>query len=707
MPTHAQDTKGSKPEAKTDVSASEQQGVSEQFSAPSHRDMPHHSPDDVKDRNRSKLTPRNVLQMQRLLGNKRTSAIIQRQTQSKAPSNVVQREDDHYILDPDARAREIAAQEKRRVKPYKPHKPVRHPMTRVLSGEIGWDEAVASSPKIDIWTVSEFRDKADSMWDSQESERVIDLIAEELADYHINYNRPTFQMRLVKNMMENVEQWLKMPSHDRDGTIYRDMKFFGNQLQRRYEELRQHAGTQEHIQNAEENPKSNQSWHVPQDKMADRFPTISQEFKGSPDAMFAKMAGVVDGLIPGVGKAKIDIEFTWPVAGAPGVADLSLGGHVVLEAERSPDDDVKVVSEVTFIGVAEADIGIWAAKLKAEVGGFLEAQADNSGETLNAISLSLFKRMLQYGDDTLLAKIAYYLWSGGSTGDSGRHYANDWTTGVEGAVFGKGDDDAKPDGTGGNNYIMTGGVLGVSGEASSEATGHGAKVAIKDKFGTRYDDQNPGGQSREIREVSIEASAGLLSGKLAYQFETLNEDTERLLGDKLTFEAAASLPLSELVEGGSEWLKKTLILTSLASIIKEAPRLLDLSKPDGRIGAANSVLLDVASVNALQQSISSAKFPTVEGKNELDGSITLKASIELADLRTPQKPTTASISLSHEGVIGNEGDIIKGGGIKVALEKSSLLMKFNYDGSKLTFEVPVNGVIDLTSEEEAPALLTN
>lgn len=156
------------------------------------------------------------------------------------------------------------------------------------------------------------------------------------------------------------------------------------------------------------------------------FTKLADRYKGSAGALFTKAAALVDrGLSNPGDAAKAEIEFEIPVD--PSGAGF-IGGRLTIEASREDNMMVKARTEMAVTGGAKVGI----AKLKAELGGYIEAQAPTAAEVMNLYSYGLYRRFRE--SSAIPAEMTNYLW-GGSRGDFGKKKAENWSRDLEKQLF--------------------------------------------------------------------------------------------------------------------------------------------------------------------------------------------------------------------------------------------------------------------------------
>ncbi|MCK9487754.1 MAG: hypothetical protein M0R73_13865 [Dehalococcoidia bacterium] len=156
------------------------------------------------------------------------------------------------------------------------------------------------------------------------------------------------------------------------------------------------------------------------------FTALAERYTGSASTLFTKAAGLVDRVVGNPGESgKVEIEFEIPVDPS-GVGFI--GGRLTVEASREDDMMVKTRTEMVVTGGAKVGI----AKIKAELGGFVEAQAPSAAEVMNLYSYGMYRRFRE--SSVIPAEMTNYLW-GGSRGDFGKKKAENWSRDLEKRLF--------------------------------------------------------------------------------------------------------------------------------------------------------------------------------------------------------------------------------------------------------------------------------
>src|SRR5690606_27927411 len=157
------------------------------------------------------------------------------------------------------------------------------------------------------------------------------------------------------------------------------------------------------------------------------YQKLRDHYKGSADSMFVKAAMLLDKAVSNAGdQASLEIEFEIPVDPS-GVGFI--GGRLSIEAEKDDDNMVKARTEMVITG--GANIGV--AKVKAELGGYIEAQAGSGADVMNLYSYGLYRRFRE--SKAIPREAANYMW-GGQTSAHGYQKAEAWSRALEQRLFG-------------------------------------------------------------------------------------------------------------------------------------------------------------------------------------------------------------------------------------------------------------------------------
>lgn len=199
---------------------------------------------------------------------------------------------------------------------------------------------------------------------------------------------------------------------------------------------------------------------------------IRDNYTGSAKSMLTKVGWMIDASVPNPGdKSKLDIEVKIPVD--PSGTGF-VGMHLMCQSERKKVKELNTRCELTVTGGAKFG-GL--AELKAELGGYFEAQAADSDQVMKIISYALYRRFVE--SKGLPVEMSNFMW-GGSTSSVGYKRAERWGANVEKEIF---DKDSKA-------YVETGLVMGGTAQGGIKdvgGVGLSGKVAVKGSVGTRYD----------------------------------------------------------------------------------------------------------------------------------------------------------------------------------------------------------------------------
>jgi hypothetical protein len=214
---------------------------------------------------------------------------------------------------------------------------------------------------------------------------------------------------------------------------------------------------------------------IPQSTREGKLQLIKDVHEGTAKSMLSKVGWMIDASVPNPGdKSKLDIEVKIPVEPS-GVGFI--GFHLVCSSDRKKATVLNTRCEMTVTGGAK--IG-GLAEIKGEIGGYFEAEAENSEKVMAIISYALYRRFVE--SKWLPVEMSNFMWGGGTTGKAGYRRAERWASKVEKDIF-----------KGSKAYVETGAVMGVTAQGGIKdvgGVGLGGKVAVKGSFGTRYDEKS-------------------------------------------------------------------------------------------------------------------------------------------------------------------------------------------------------------------------
>lgn len=156
------------------------------------------------------------------------------------------------------------------------------------------------------------------------------------------------------------------------------------------------------------------------------FTKLADRYKGGASALFTKAAALIDKGVAVPGDAtKIEIEFELPVD--PSGAGF-IGGRLTIEASRDDNNMLTTRSETVVTGGAKVGV----AKLKAELGGYIEASGASAADVMQLYSYGLYRRFRE--SNTIPSGMTNFLW-GGARGDYGKKKAEAWSRDLEKRLF--------------------------------------------------------------------------------------------------------------------------------------------------------------------------------------------------------------------------------------------------------------------------------
>lgn len=260
-----------------------------------------------------------------------------------------------------------------------------------------------------------------------------------------------------------------------------------------------------------------------------RVQQMRQSYVGCADSMFARIGGfLVEQLAGEAGaKAELDTEIKIPVDPS-GIGFI--GGHFNLkvEAEKS---STKIRGELGITGGAKVP---HLAEVKAELGGYMEATAQNAEQAMKLISYAFYRRIRE--SRVIPRELGSYIW-GGSSDTVGYKRSEAWAGNVEKEIFGGQDgDDASVESGGygalsaeaGDEEALHGGMK-IKGNAGKKYTKKSVKAAkgelgkTQEESSTRFSKQKDLGESTKGVELSGELSGGLFNGDFSAGVQWVGE----------------------------------------------------------------------------------------------------------------------------------------------------------------------------------------
>lgn len=428
------------------------------------------------------------------------------------------------------------------------------------------------------------------------------------------------------------------------------------------------------------------------------YQKLRDHYKGSADSLFVKAATLLDKAVSTPGdSASLEVEFEIPIDPS-GVGFL--GGRLSIEAEKDDNNMVKARTEMVITG--GANIGV--AKVKAELGGYIEAQAATGADVMNLYSYGLYRRFRE--SKAIPREAANYMW-GGQTSSHGYKKAEAWSREMETRLFTALPDvdpnDAKyksmPKSKAAaaiaadqklveasrervkNTYVETGGVVAGKGEI-------GISDLVEMEIGIKYT------AGKKITAESIEAAKGSVGAKnkggtLGRGAQTsLGEDTSSVsfsatvtVGDlevalevsksgsdlEIGFDASGAVP-ADALGGSPAW---------LASI---GVALIKFIRATKAAGEDTDSLGPIVAFGGLQKAMYG---PIIEGAIKGEGPKVGKVGLGISLSASREDGAwTGGIEIKHISSLSFEPPI----GLKVELEKSSRLGALEYSGGSWTLK---------------------
>lgn len=298
---------------------------------------------------------------------------------------------------------------------------------------------------------------------------------------------------------------------------------------------------------------------------------LKTEMEGSFSSILAKLGPIFSAAAPAPGDTgEIEVAIKVPVEPS-GVGYL--GFRVKASVERLKKQAMKMRFELAVVGGAK--IGN-VAEVGGELGMYLESQGGTPEKALELISYGVYRRFRE--SKVIPNEVANFIWGGSGTA-VGWKRAEKWAAGVEKENFKDKSSFAPADSDEGGAYVETGGLVGakakggVGGVAELEGTAqystgqhydynsvkalkqkHGGKLGEGDKLPTMRGQTHHLGESVHHLEFGFSAKGGPFGGALKvgidWATQERNEGLAKLQSVKVGFEAAATLPMTELVGGG-------------------------------------------------------------------------------------------------------------------------------------------------------------
>ena len=423
------------------------------------------------------------------------------------------------------------------------------------------------------------------------------------------------------------------------------------------------------------------------------YKKLRDHYKGSADSLFVKAAGVLDKAVSAPGdSASVEVEFEIPIDPS-GVGFI--GGRLSIEAEKDDDGMIKARTEMVVTG--GANIGV--AKVKAELGGYIEAQAATSADVMNLYSYGLYRRFRE--SKAIPREVANYMW-GGQTSQHGYDKAEVWSRDLEKRLFSE-IPDVDPDDPKyksmppskakaaiaaeqaavekarervKNTYIETGGVVAGKGEigisdlvemeigvtytAGKKITAESIKAA-KGSAGAKNSGGLTGrGAQKSLGEdtssVSFSASVTVGSFEVAFEVAKSGSDLE------ITFDAEGTIP-GDLLGGAPAW------LADIGVALVKFVRATKASQESDSLGP-------VIAFGSLQKAMYGPIIAgALSGEGPQVGSVGLGVSMSA---EREDGEWSGSIEIKHVQKLSFEPPI----GLKVELAKSSRLGALEYSGGQ-------------------------
>ena len=324
-----------------------------------------------------------------------------------------------------------------------------------------------------VWSVANFENRTKADQPSQRSKTIKD-IKELLDEYHTKYGSIASNdkqwvqdLKSAQDLLEEISvrvgNWLQDHEGDKSqNDRRRGMMEFQDSLY--FREIPRLKAIEAYILSS---PNKN----LAPSQRQGNLKIIKAKHEGSARSALAKVGWLIDKHTPKPGdKSKLDFELKIPT---DATATGFVGMHLVLQAERKKAKELNTRCELT-VTVGSKFLAV--AELKGELGGYFEAQAQNSDQVMTIISYALYRRFVE--SKCLPVEMSNFMW-GGTTSSVGYKRAERWAGKVETDIFGKND----------KAYGETGAIVGASARGGVNVGNVGLEGKIEGKYGwgTRYD----------------------------------------------------------------------------------------------------------------------------------------------------------------------------------------------------------------------------
>jgi hypothetical protein len=299
--------------------------------------------------------------------------------------------------------------------------------------------------------------------------------------------------------------------------------------------------------------------------------TFKTQMEGDFSSILTKLGPIFSAAAPSSGDTgEIEVAVKVPVDPS-GVGYL--GFRIKASVERLKKQAMKMRFELAVIGGGK--IGT-AADVGGELGMYLESQGATPEKALELISYGVYRRFRE--SKVIPNEVANFIWGGSATA-VGWNRSEKWAAKVEKENFKAKSTFAPGDSDEAGAYVETGGFAGVKakggvgGVAELEGTGqysmgqkydHDSVKGLKTKYGGALGKADKAPTTRGIThhigenvhhlEFGFSATGGPFSGALKvgvdWSTQQRNAGLAKLQAVKVGLEAAATLPMTDLIGGG-------------------------------------------------------------------------------------------------------------------------------------------------------------
>lgn len=247
----------------------------------------------------------------------------------------------------------------------------------------------------------------------------------------------------------------------------------------------------------------------------------------------SKVAPLINAAVPNKGgKAELEVKLAIDVC-PPGY----LGFDLNLELERSDKDSVKVRAELAATGGVRVPA---IFDVKGKIGGYLEAEAQDSRKAMNLVSYGLYRRFLE--SKLIPERLVTTIWGGSWNKSVGKYKAQKFAQSAEQQIFGtEGGEEA---------YVDLGFLAGISAEIGDEEA-MGGSIGYKYTTGKKYTKGTLEGEDTSAHEFTAKLSAGVvgIEGEVKFRYIPAESKKEVEASVKYSKLGETSKVIAKIAEG--------------------------------------------------------------------------------------------------------------------------------------------------------------